>query len=110
MTKPAWRQTWEKHTEWPLAAVALDAAMLGLYWVFVVDYLARLVLADNRTRWCATHLFDLATVALPFLRPLRILLEAERTTPDAQIRTFGEAVWRSIATITTVGCGDAHIS
>lgn len=88
-------ERWEKHTDWPLAAVAvaflvvysvqvlaqpsaglsrvLTILMSLLYLPFVVDYIARLVLAERRTRWFFTHLLDLAIVALPFLRPLRLL-------------------------------------
>ena len=48
-------------------------AMIATYFVFVVDYLARLYLADPRGRWFLRHLFDLAIIVLPFLRPLRLL-------------------------------------
>jgi len=158
----------EHHTEWPLAAVALiflglyswqilleprgptgDAvgtAMRALYFVFVADYLARLYLANPRGKWFLRHLFDLAIVALPFLRPLRLLslavvvdvfqravgdsirgrviiytacggvvmiyaaalaiLDVERHVPATHIRTFGDAIWWSITTVTTVGYGD----
>jgi voltage-gated potassium channel len=86
---------WEQRTEWPLAAVALlflavysvqvlaqphgyERAMLWavswLAWgLFVIDYIARLCLATDRPRWFFRHLFDLAIVALPLLRPLRLL-------------------------------------
>ncbi len=86
---------YEHRTEWPLAGVAilflalysvqvlavpdgrgaavLRAALMVLYAAFVADYLARLYLADPRGRWFVRHLFDLAIVALPFLRPLRLL-------------------------------------
>ena len=47
--------------------------MFATYLVFVADYLARLYLADPRLRWFVLHLFDLAIIVLPFLRPLRLL-------------------------------------
>ena len=93
--QPSALERWETRTEWPLAAVAL--IFLGIYSVqvllvppaevhrllsvintvlymtFVVDYIMRLTLADRRSRWFFGHLFDLAIVVLPFLRPLRLL-------------------------------------
>jgi hypothetical protein len=88
-------ERWEKRAEWPLGAVAViflacysvqvlaqpqgDAAravtvVIGVSWaLFAVDYVARLSLASNRWRWFFRHLFDLAIVALPLLRPLRLL-------------------------------------
>jgi voltage-gated potassium channel len=86
---------YEKKAEWPLAAVAVvflasysievlaqprgsarDAVlMVGAiaYLVFGIDYVARLSLAPRRWRWFVRHLFDLAIVTLPLLRPLRLL-------------------------------------
>ena len=159
---------WEKRTEWPLASVALvflaafsirvlamphgtaDTVLNAVIWatwgVFLVDYVARLWLAEDRSRWFMRHLVDLAVVALPLLRPLRLLrlvvlvaalqkaiggairgrvvvytavavvllvyvaslaiLETERFEPDSKIKTFGDALWWSVTTITTVGYGD----
>ncbi|MBX7448030.1 potassium channel family protein [Mycolicibacterium sp. 3033] len=161
-------QNWQRRTELPLAGVAVlflaayaisvlarphgaTAWTLGLitaitWFVFVVDYLVRLSLADNRWRWFYRHLFDLAIVVLPMLRPLRLLrlvtliavlqravgdairgrvvlytvsgalllvfvaslavLDTERGQPGAQIENFGQALWWSVTTITTVGYGD----
>ncbi|BBX08155.1 potassium channel family protein [Mycolicibacterium aichiense] len=161
---------WEHHSEWPLAAVAvvflvtyslqvlaeprgvagavLNTVMTVLWVTFVVDYVVRFALAEARARWFVRHLFDLATVALPFLRPLRVLrlvvlvftlqrafgnalrgrvvvyatavatllvyasslavLDVERGAPDANITSFGDALWWSLATITTVGYGDQY--
>lgn len=85
----------EKRTEWPLAVVAMIflaaysvrvlAQPTGTLWTviefvlwvtygsFVIDYLGRLYLAPNRGRWFCRHLLDLMIVALPLLRPLRLL-------------------------------------
>lgn len=81
--------------EWPLAIVALvflvvfsvrvldqphgalrtglDVAWWATYAVFVIDYVVRLCLATQRLRWFIRHLFDFAIIALPALRPLRLL-------------------------------------
>jgi voltage-gated potassium channel len=88
-------QRWEQRTEWPLAVAAVafltvysiqvlarphggEARLLwAVSWIvwglFVIDYIARLSLASDRWRWFLRHLFDLAIVALPLLRPLRLL-------------------------------------
>ena len=86
---------WQRITEWPLTVAAL--VFLGFYaWVvlaelqgpedqfaqavitatwalFAVDYFVRLYLADRRLHWFVRHLLDLAIVALPILRPLRLI-------------------------------------
>ncbi|OSC41888.1 potassium channel family protein [Mycobacterium decipiens] len=95
MTKRTKEQLWQQRTEWPLAMVAV--AFLVMYsvevlyqpqgdearilwaatWItwslFVVDYVVRLILAPNRWHWFVRHLFDLLIVALPLMRPLRLL-------------------------------------
>ena len=161
-------RTWERATEWPLTGTAVvflaayawevlanaqggakDAAELVIdaVWVlFGVDYLVRLALASSRSRWFLHHLPDLAVIALPILRPLRLLrlvtlvgimqrsagtalrgritlytagsaalliftsalavLDAERHEPGSSIRSFGQALWWALTTITTIGYGD----
>jgi voltage-gated potassium channel len=85
----------ERHAEWPLAALALvfladysvevltrprgyeSQVLFAVTWIvwglFALDYLARLFLANDPPRWFLRHLFELAIVALPLLRPLRLL-------------------------------------
>jgi voltage-gated potassium channel len=161
-------ERFEKRTEWPLAAVAaiflaaysvqvlaqpvgslLTAVhfVMAVAWaIFLVDYVARLFLSTHRTRWFVRHLLDLSIVALPLLRPLRLLrllvlvaalekaiggairgrivvftassavlliyagslavLQTERYQPGTKITTFGDALWWSISTVTTVGYGN----
>lgn len=91
LTQPRWQSA----TQWPLlvAAVAFLAAyawqviadltgpwlevtdwVINATWaIFLIDYLVNLALAKPRWRWFYRHLFDLAVVALPLLRPLRLL-------------------------------------
>jgi voltage-gated potassium channel len=160
---------WETQGEWPLATVAavflaayawpiLDVHLsrswktacqvvdIAAWMVFVIDFAARLWLADRRGHYFSRHLPDVAVIALPILRPLRLLrlvmllrilnrsatsglrgriaiyvsgatvlllfcaslavLNAERGHPAANIHTFGDALWWSATTITTVGYGD----
>lgn len=88
--------SWERRTEWPLTAAAvlflaayawpildpsLSAAssslcrlVVVLTWLaFAVDYVVRWWTALARGTFFVRHLFDLAVVALPILRPLRLL-------------------------------------
>ncbi|WP_258370126.1 MULTISPECIES: potassium channel family protein [unclassified Curtobacterium] len=91
-----WDQArWQRMSQWPLtvAAVAFLVAfavqvladlhgaaalpsdlVINATWVmFAVDYVVMLVLAEHRGRWFRRHLLDLAAIALPTLRPLRLL-------------------------------------
>lgn len=89
------QQLWRRYMEWPLIVAALvflaaySVQVIGnlqerasgvvdtivwLTWVlFVVDYLANLVLAPQRGRWFIRNLHELLILALPVLRPLRLL-------------------------------------
>jgi voltage-gated potassium channel len=113
---------------------------------FVIDFVVKLALAERRMKWFFLHFLDFLLVALPFLRPLRLLrvftlwsvmqrifgqalrgkivvyvigsgallvfigalaaLEAERHAPGAKITTFGDSLWWSFETISTIGYGD----
>ncbi len=96
MTGEPRRQRWEDKANWPLTSIT--AVFLAGYavpilhpdlaspwlticqfvtWVawalFVVDYGVRLALSRDRAAFVRRNLFDLAVVALPLLRPLRLL-------------------------------------
>ncbi|WP_235916200.1 potassium channel family protein [Antrihabitans cavernicola] len=86
---------WAHHADWPLtgAAVAfliayaysvlaqphgsartVTDAILWLTWLcFALDYVVRLYRAENRLRWFLYNLHEFVIVALPMLRPLRLL-------------------------------------
>ncbi len=57
----------------PPAALAIRATDIAIWVAFAADYLIRLRLADDRWRFIRTHLVELTAVALPALRPLRLL-------------------------------------
>lgn len=89
------QERWRRLTEWPLVVLAVvflvaygyevvenlpdresaapDAVLTVVWAAFLVDYVVSLVLARPRRRWFFTHLWELAIVALPVLRPLRLL-------------------------------------
>ncbi len=86
---------WEHATEWPLASAAVvflvayavqilahdrgtisataEIVLWATWIVFAVDYVVRLTITERRGRWFVRHLLDLAIVALPMLRPLRLM-------------------------------------
>ncbi len=86
---------WERAAEWPLmiaacvflaafateilvrpegALAAIAGAVLWVTWaMFLIDYVARFVIAEHRRRWFRRHLLDLLIVVLPMLRPLRLM-------------------------------------
>ncbi|WP_136609697.1 ion channel [Sinomonas albida] len=88
-------ERWRRISEWPMIGAALlflgaysvqviadlpDSAgtwaddLVWIAWaVFVADYLVRLWLAPNRGRWFVRNLHELVILALPALRPLRLL-------------------------------------
>ena len=159
---------WESSTNWLLMALSLlfvfvliaplvfhltpaqqtmvFVANVAIWVVFLVDYVVRLYLAPERWRFVRTHVVDLLVVAVPFLRPLRLLrlfailaeytrrsqkslagratalvftvaavimtvsgvvvFNFERTDHSSNIKTFPDALWWAVSTVTTVGYGD----
>jgi voltage-gated potassium channel len=159
-------ERWEQRSEWPLAILAglfltayswdvLDdnlgspwretclAVDYSIWAIFAIDLVCRIALAEDHFRYWYRHLLDLIVIALPVLRPVRLLLplrmlsrrattalrgrlaayviitavllvytaslailDAERHHPDTNINSFGDAIWWSSTTVTTVGYGD----
>lgn len=54
------------------AQSALDAVEWMIWAAFVFEYVANLYLVERRIAYIRSHWFDLAIVALPLLRPLRL--------------------------------------
>ena len=89
-------QRWERRAEVPLILLAI-AFLVAYAWpvldprldpdirtmlvtvswtvwaAFGIDFLARLALADERAAYALAHWYDVALIALPLLRPLRLL-------------------------------------
>lgn len=131
-----WRLVmWERRTEWPLTGLA--AVFLGAYawqvlqvdaspdlrltlefvlwatWVvFAADYLIRLTLAENKTRFFWRHLFDLLAVALPMIRELRVLrlVTVIRVLNRKASSAMRGRVGIYVATITSMVCFSAALA
>ncbi|MGH3613988.1 MAG: potassium channel family protein [Pseudonocardia sp.] len=71
--------------------------------ITVISVLNRQLRADFRGR---VAIYVVGTVALVGFVASLAVLDAERDAPDATITDFGEAVWWTLTTISTVGYGD----
>jgi len=88
-------ELWRKYSEWPLAIAAVvflvaysievianvpdrnatvfDVIIWVTWGLFVIDYLASLILAERKLHWFTHNLPAAAILALPMLRPLRLM-------------------------------------
>ena len=66
--------SWEVIADLEGPAAATAETIIAVTWIiFLIDYIVSLVQARHRWHWFYRHLFDLAAVVLPMLRPLRLL-------------------------------------
>jgi voltage-gated potassium channel len=77
----------------------------ALRMITVISVLNRRLRDDARGR---VAIYVGATVTLVGFVAALAVLEAERNAPGASIRTFGEALWWTITTLSTVGYGDYY--
>jgi voltage-gated potassium channel len=89
-------ERWERATDWPLIVAGviflvayavpiltpdlpnwLLRLCIWLSWItwglFIADFVIRLSIADRRLRYLGHHWYDVLVIALPLLRPLRLL-------------------------------------
>jgi voltage-gated potassium channel len=137
---------------WPDISPGVEQVLDGLsaitWLIFVVDLGTRAYLSGRPVSYLIRHPIDVVLIALPMLRPLRVLrvftaanylitrggrfavgrtvasavagavflmgvaslavLDAERGATGANITSYGDALWWSGATVTTVGYGDVY--
>lgn len=89
-------ERWERRSEIPLLLLAvafliaygipvvdtrtnqeLESFLVAVSWTvwaaFALDFVARLYLAEHRLKYAQSHWYDVALIAVPLLRPLRLL-------------------------------------
>lgn len=68
------------------------------------------ILHERMNTRLRSHVVSRVAVLVAFLSALAALamLDAERTNPDANIHSYGDALWWAGTTITTVGYGDRY--
>lgn len=71
----------------PNSQLKLDAVQWASWIVFAVDLVAGLIRSVDRKIFLKSHIFEIATVLLPFLRPLRLM----------RVISFGGLVLQKVA-------------
>jgi len=109
----------------------LARTQTAISWVFVADFALRFVVAPEKVRFLRANWLRALSLALPALRPLRLvrLLGAptaacrccarspaagayhfDRDADGATIRSFGDALWWAATLVTTINSGLEAVS
>lgn len=84
----------------PAASSALNDVDYTIWALFVVEYLGKLTLAPSRSTFVRTHVIDLVVIAVPFLRPFRVLRALRLVRPAV---VAGEVLGRARRLLTEHG-------
>ena len=88
----------------PPLADSLNAIDYVVWAIFVVEYLVKLSLAPDRSRFVRTHLVDLLVIAVPFLRPLRLARVLRLLRLVRVVSVLGNVLRRARQHPDTTGC------
>lgn len=98
-----WRFVYTHLLDLAILVLPMFRQLRALRVITVISVLNRQLRDDVRGR---VVLYVVGTVALVGFVASLAVLDAERDAPDASITSFGDAVWWTLTTISTVGYGD----
>jgi voltage-gated potassium channel len=105
LARRRWRFVYTHLIDLAILLLPMFRQLRALRVITVISVLNRQLRDDVRGR---VVVYVAATVALVGFVAALAVLEAERDVPGASITTFGDAVWWTITTISTVGYGDRY--
>jgi voltage-gated potassium channel len=105
LARRRWRYVRTHLLDLVILALPMFRQLRALRIITVISVLNRQLRGDFRGR---VAVYVAASVVLVGFVASLAVLDAERDVPDASITTFGDAVWWTITTISTVGYGDRY--
>lgn len=105
LARRRWRFVYTHLIDLAILLLPMFRQLRALRVITVISVLNRQLRDDVRGR---VVVYVAATVALVGFVAALAVLDAERDLPDATITTFGDAVWWTITTVSTVGYGDRY--